>query len=165
MKSNPIRFAALLAMLGVSSSEAQLQGPSSSQSAYVIPTHSGVTTRSIMTVGDSVNLKPDGINPYRMVGIPDGLGAYDNGDGTFKLVMNHELPVNVSSNVGAPVGGIRAHGNASAFVSRWTIDKTNLEVLKVEDLVQDNVSIFLSNNNPSTGGVHTAFLPGGTTAI
>src|SRR5262247_3795817 len=123
MKFNTMKTAALLAMLGVSNAEAQLQGPSSSQTAYVVPTHAGVTTRSIMTVGDSVNLKPDGITPYRMVGIPDGLGAYDNGDGTFTLVMNHELPVNVTGTTGTPVGGIRAHGNASAFVSRWTIDK------------------------------------------
>ena len=26
-----------------------------------------------------------------MVGIPDGLGAFDNGDGTFTVLMNHEL--------------------------------------------------------------------------
>jgi len=26
-----------------------------------------------------------------MVGIPDGLGAYDNRDGSFTLLMNHEL--------------------------------------------------------------------------
>src|SRR5215475_9496956 len=79
MKSHTMKATALLAMLGIGSAEAQLQGPSSSATAYVIPTHSGVTTRSIMTVGDSVNLKPDGVNPYRLVGIPDGLGAYDNG--------------------------------------------------------------------------------------
>jgi hypothetical protein len=36
----------------------------------------GIGTTSILTVGDSVG-------GYRMVGIPDGLGAYDNGDGTF----------------------------------------------------------------------------------
>ncbi len=45
----------------------------------------------ILTVGDSVNTKLDGVSPYRMVGIPDGLGAYDNGDGTFTVLMNHEL--------------------------------------------------------------------------
>ena len=39
---------------------------------------------SILTAGDSVN-------GYRMAGWPDGLGAYDNGDGTFTLLMNHEL--------------------------------------------------------------------------
>ena len=48
-------------------------GPSSSQSPYVTPTAPGVEVTSILTVGDSVG-------NYTMVGIPDGLGAYDNGD-------------------------------------------------------------------------------------
>jgi hypothetical protein len=51
-------------------------GPSSSQSPYVLRSQPGIVTRSILTVGDSVNTKPDGVTPYRMVGIPDGLGAY-----------------------------------------------------------------------------------------
>jgi len=63
-------------------------GPSSSESPYVIRGEPGVVIKSILTVGDSVNLKPDGVTPYRMVGIPDGLGAFDNGDGTFTLIMN-----------------------------------------------------------------------------
>ena len=77
------------------------QGPSSSQSPYVLRAQPGVVTTSILTVGDSVNNKPDG-TPYRMVGIPDGLGAYDNGDGTFTVLMNHEL--------GNTAGIVRAHG-------------------------------------------------------
>src|SRR4029453_5362890 len=60
-----------------------ITGPSSSQSPYLLRTRPGVVTVSLLTVGDSVNLKPDGMTPYRMVGIPDALGAYDNGDGTF----------------------------------------------------------------------------------
>ena len=51
-------------------------GPSSSQSPYVLRAEPGVVTKSILTVGDYVNLKPDG-SPYPMVGIPDGLGAFD----------------------------------------------------------------------------------------
>ncbi len=65
--------------------------PSSSQSPYLLRSQPGIVTKSILTVGDSVNTKPDGVSPYRMVGIPDGLGAYDNGDGTFTVLMNHEL--------------------------------------------------------------------------
>ena len=84
----------------------------------------GVSTRSILTVGDA----PSG-SSYQMVGIPDGLGAYDNGDGTFTLLMNHEL--------GGAVGGTRAHGATGAFVSKWTIAKDTLRVLHGEDLIQD----------------------------
>jgi hypothetical protein len=64
------------------------KGLSSSATPYIIPTTpgSGVSVKSILTVGDSVNNKPDG-TPYKMVGIPDGLGAFDNGDGTFTLLL------------------------------------------------------------------------------
>lgn len=85
----------------------QTTGPSSSQSPYVLPTVPGVSTTSILTVGDT-------IGGYRMVGIPDGLGAFGNGDGTFTLMMNHEL--------GNTAGIARAHGQTGAFVSRWNIN-------------------------------------------
>src|SRR5580765_5208661 len=62
------------------------QGPSSSQTPYLVRTTPGIVTTSVLTTGDSV----DG---YRMAGIPDGLGAFDNGDGTFTVLMNHEIPV------------------------------------------------------------------------
>ena len=42
-----------------------ITGPSSSQSPYVVPSQEpGVVTKSILTVGDSVNDKLDG-TPYR----------------------------------------------------------------------------------------------------
>jgi Bacterial protein of unknown function (DUF839) len=102
-------------------------GPSSSQSQYLLGSQPGIVTKSILTVGDSANDKPDG-SPYRMVGIPDGLGAFDNGDGTFTVLMNHEL----SSSQGV----VRAHGASGAFVSKWTIRKDDLTVLNGEDLIK-----------------------------
>lgn len=103
-------------------------GPSSSQPPYVLPSQDGVITKSILTVGDSVNLKPDGVTTYRMVGIPDGLGAFDNGNGTFTVLMNHELPGG---------GVVRAHGAAVSFVSKWTIQKGSLRVVEGQDLIQN----------------------------
>jgi hypothetical protein len=114
-------------------------GPSSSQSPYLVPEKPGVVTRSILTVGDSVNTKPDGTTPYRMVGIPDGLGAFDNGDGTFTVLMNHEL--------GSAQGEVRAHGARGAFVSRWTVRASDLAVLEGEDQIQR-----LHTWNPALGG-------------
>jgi hypothetical protein len=67
-------------------------------------------------------------NGYAMVGIPDGLGAFRNDDGTFTLLMNHEL--------GADKGIARAHGNKGAFVSRWVIDVTSLAIKTGEDLIK-----------------------------
>ncbi len=96
-------------------------GPSSSKPPYLVRTQPGIVTKSILTTGDSVG-------GYRMVGIPDGLGAYDNRDGTFTLLSNHEL--------GASSGVVRAHGARGAFVSRWTIDKGDLSVVSGQDLIQ-----------------------------
>jgi len=93
---------------------------------YLVPSSPGVSVKSLVTVGDSVN-------GYRMVGIPDGLGAFDNGDGTFTVLMNHELP----ANLGVP----RAHGQAGAFASKWVIDKASLSVLSGSDLIQNVVNV------------------------
>jgi len=119
-------------------------------SPYVLPSNPAVTTQAIMTVGDSVNLKPDGVTPYRMVGIPDGLGAFDNGDGTFTLLMNHEL--------GTTVGIARESGSAGAFVSEWVIRKSDLTVLSVRDFIGDATSIYLSNNDQATSTPHTGYI-------
>jgi hypothetical protein len=159
-KSCSVLLTTAVLPLAVSTALAQtITGPSSSQSPYVVPSQPGVLIKSIMTVGDSVNLKPDGVTPYRAVGIMDGLGVYDNFNGTFTVLMNHEIPVNN----GVPLGIARAHGNAGAFVSRWTIRRGDFKVLKVEDLVPNATSIFLSNNDPDADVAHTGFLSGAST--
>jgi len=105
-----------------------LKGPTSSEPPYVVPVAPNALTISLLTAGDSVNARPDG-TPYRMTGFPDGLGAYDNGDGTFTVLMNHEAP--------AGVGAVHAHGAPGAFVSKWTIRKNDLSVVHGEDLIQN----------------------------
>jgi hypothetical protein len=97
------------------------QGPSSSATAYLTPIASDVKFASILTTGDAVG-------GYLMSGIPDGLGAYDNGNGTITVLMNHEL--------GSTVGIVRAHGGKGAFVSEWVIDKTTLQVKSGADLIK-----------------------------
>src|SRR5215207_7204127 len=59
-------------------------GPSTGTPPYVVPVAPGVRTASLLTVGDSVA-------GYRMVGTPDGLGAYRNDGNRLTLLMNHEL--------------------------------------------------------------------------
>src|SRR5262245_1590567 len=113
--------AAAMALFGGDAPSAQFSGPSTTQSAYVVPSLAVVSTESIVSVGDS-------INGYRMVGIPDGLGAFDNGDGTFTLLMNHELT--------SASGVSRAHGAKGALVSKWIIDKATLHVISASDLMQ-----------------------------
>jgi hypothetical protein len=120
-----VRVSMLVAFAGLAAAPAfaaQFTGPSSSASPYLVPAigaPAGIDVKSILTVGDSVP-NANGTGNYRMVGIPDGLGAFDNNDGTFTLMMNHEL--------GATAGIARAHGQTGAFVSRWTIRKSDLGV-------------------------------------
>jgi secreted PhoX family phosphatase len=114
-------------------------GPSSSQSPYLLPSAPDVTTKSILTVGDAA------ANAYRMVGVPDGLGAYETGGDTFTVLMNHEY--------GPTAGAVRAHGARGAFVSRWTIDKRTLRVVKGEDLIK-RLAVWNGTgyDAPATGG-------------
>lgn len=121
----------------------EVKGPSSSQTPYLLSSDSHVYTESLLTVGD-------GIGGYRMVGIPDGLGAFDNGDGTFTVLMNHEL--------GDTAGIARAHGAAGAFVSQWVFDKTTLEVKSGHDLIQN---VFTYDTTTSSYIEHNAALGNG----
>jgi hypothetical protein len=96
-------------------------GISSSQSPYLVPEVPGAKFTSIITAGDAVN-------NYRMVGLPDGMGAFDNGNGTFTVLLNHE--------VGNGGGVTRAHGQKGTFVSKWIINKSDLSVVSGEDLIK-----------------------------
>jgi hypothetical protein len=100
---------------------AQTMGPSTKYTPYYIPKLTGVKLTSILTVGE-------GPNGYRMVGIPDGMGAHRNAQGGLELLMNHEIK--------ADEGIVRAHGFTGAFVSKWTIDPKTLEVTAGSDLIQ-----------------------------
>lgn len=117
-------------VFGLSTGYSQIIGPSTSTAPYLLPGAPGVQTISILTVGDYVNLKDDG-TPYFFVGIPDGMGAWENGNGTFNLLINHEL--------GGSVGAVRAHGQKGSFVSNWTIKTKDLKVIKGSDLIQSTV--------------------------
>ena len=109
-----IGASAVLAVAASATAQTSVRtGPNSSATPYVRPT-TGSPVRdivSILTVGDA-------IGGYQMVGIPDGMGAFTNNDGTFTLTMTHEL--------GATVGG-QQHAHqptgfaGGAFVSKWTI--------------------------------------------
>ncbi len=125
-------------------------GVFSSAKPYLLPAAASVKVKAILTAGDAVGTKPDG-SPYRMVGIPDGTGAFDNGDGTFTYLVNHEIPGS---------GIARAHGGKGAFVSKWTIRKADLAVLKGEDLGKQVVlwnATTSSYDAPSTGTVFSRF--------
>lgn len=108
------------------SAQSLIQGPSSSQTSYLTPTAPGWSATSLLTVGDS-------IGGYLMIGIPDGLGAYSNGNGTMTVLANHEIGNNFTT--GVLQGTNRAHGIAGGSVSKWVINTSTWQVVSGGDFV------------------------------
>ncbi len=130
------------------------QSPTSSATPYVLPVAGGgvLSVVSFMTVGDSVNLRADGVTPYRMAGIPDGMGAYDNGDGTMTLLVTHEhvSTANGINHAHQPAGVV-----GGSYVSRWIVKTTpGADFLRVTDGQDLMTSIATSTNG---GGSLTNF--------
>ncbi|MBK7956665.1 MAG: esterase-like activity of phytase family protein [Bacteroidetes bacterium] len=97
-------------------------GMQSSTSPYLISTKSNASFTSLLTVGDAVG-------GYRMVGLPDGTGAFDNGNGTFTFLINHEL--------GNTLGINRKHGTKGAFISQWVFNKSEMTIVSGSDLIKN----------------------------
>jgi Bacterial protein of unknown function (DUF839) len=101
------------------------KGPNTSVDPYVIPVDARNTTiKSLLTVDD--NTSPNGVTGYPMAGIPDGLGAYQDG-ANVSVLMSHEF--------GATTGVARSHGAAGAFVSKWTVNPATGAVTAGSDLM------------------------------
>lgn len=98
------------------------KSPSTLVDPYLIPSLDNVTFTSIIASGE---LFPDGTY---FGGIPDGIGAFDNGDGTITVLVNHELR--------AGAGLVRDHGSRGAFVDRLVIDADTLAVVASDDLIK-----------------------------
>ncbi len=129
-----------------------LQGPSTGSTPYLLPVQPGTEIISMLTV-DNTGANADDTVPnlvggaaYGMAGIPDGLGAYDNGDGTFTLLMNHEI--------GNTLGAVRAHGAKGAYVSKWIVNKSNLAITGGTDLM---TSVYDWNTGTQSVGLPITF--------
>jgi hypothetical protein len=136
----------VLALGKLGAGRALAAGPNNTGPTYVLPSTGGVTLTPILTTGDAAD------NGYRMVGIPDGLGAFGE-EHTFTLLMNHELTASAGS---SGPGLVRAHGSSGAFVSRWTIDRKSLRVLAGEDLTRSPSDVF------TWDATHQIYVPGTT---
>jgi len=114
----PIR-AAFAAALAVTVAVAGSALAATSVKPYVEPVGGAYEIKALFSVDDKVPLLGGAAGQqYRMVGIPDGLGAHPNGDGTSTLFMNHELGFKTQSE--PVVGGPK---NRGAIVSQWILDQ------------------------------------------
>lgn len=85
---------------------------------YAVPIGTQYDVTPLFSVNDTVPETSDPSQQYRMVGIPDGLGAHSNGEGTTTLYMNHEF---TQSTLSQPVlDGPEYRGT---YVSKWILDE------------------------------------------
>jgi hypothetical protein len=101
---------------------------------YAVGIAGGYTTQKLISAGDTVPETSDPTKQFKFVGIPDGLGAHQNPNGTTTVYVNHELTNSTTSEpvVGAPL-------NRGAFVSKLTLasDGTVLSGERAYDWVYD----------------------------
>src|SRR5688572_7624712 len=100
MKKQITHFLIGLALSGTAVGQSLMTGPSTTTTPYMRATTINGSVTSILTAGDVVG-------GYKLCGLGDGMGAFDNGGNTFTLLMNHEM--------GATSGTVHAHGATGAF--------------------------------------------------
>lgn len=148
---SPQALVAVVALVAAGNLAAQtlVQGPSSSRTPYQVPysSTSGVVRQitSIVTATDLVPTTGQPAMAYEVAGLLDGLGCYDNGDGTLTVIACHEL--------GQNSGVIRRHGAVGTFLSELLLDKNTLQVISASDLIHTFVDVNgvdrnVANSNP-----------------
>ena len=119
-------------------------GPSTTTAPYVLPVADGVHIRSLLTVNDAGAAS----NGYEMVGLPDGMGAFQQG-ANLVLYLTHEARDTQAIE--------RRHGETGAFVSRWVIDPETGRVKEGSDLIDPGVQYWdYPSGNYVTSGARWA---------
>ena len=127
-----------------------ITGPSSSQTPYLSPTAPGWSAISLLTVGDA-------IGGYQMIGIPDGLGAFSNGNGTMTVLANHEIGNDFTT--GVLKGTARAHGIGGGIVSKWVINTSTWQVISGGDFVTSATNQMMWDSATNTWLARTVSTP------
>jgi autotransporter-associated beta strand protein len=91
-------------------------------------------------------------------GIPDGLGAYDNGDGTMTVLANHEIGATQTATP-TLLGTARAHGAAGGFVSKWVINTSTWRVISGGDFVTSPTNQMMWDTTANNWVARTASNP------
>lgn len=99
-------------------------GPSTSTPTYIVNLEPNVQIVPILTAGDALPGSTTGV----LAGLLDGMGAFDNGDGTMTVLVAHEI----RADVGVP----RDHGAIGAFIDAIIVDQGTLQVISGDDAIQ-----------------------------
>lgn len=123
-KLTPLTGAVVIAGLAVAAAGAAID---TTVKKYAVGIAGGYETVRLLSVGDTVPETSNAAKQFQMVGIPDGLGAHENANGTVTVFMNHELTFNTPSEIvlGDPL-------NRGPLVSKLILSSDGRTVLSGE---------------------------------
>ena len=133
MKKNSVALFASVASLGLLVS-GTTTAAAADKPVYMIvdPTAAAAASISVWaTAGDVIGGKT-------VAGVPDGMGAYANKDGTISVLSNHEIALTNSSFTSDDFAArtTRAYGGTGAFVTRFTVKPSTMQVTKVDEAIK-----------------------------
>ena len=133
MKKNSVAIIASVASLGL-----LISGTTNAAAAdkpIYMTVHPTATSAATMTPWATAG---DVVGGKTIAGVPDGMGAYANKDGTISVLSNHEIALTNSSFTSDDFAArtARAWGGAGAFVSKFTIKPSTMQVTKVEEAIK-----------------------------
>ena len=119
---------------------------------YVISASDGAVMSVIATTGDTIGTEV-------LRGVPDGMGALKNEDGTITLLSNHEI--SLSSTVAQ--ASKSATGTWGSSISKMTYDPTTNKITKTENLIKNMT--YYNYASETWGSTWTQSVPVGTPAV
>ena len=143
----------------------QITGPGTNYAPFVVPNaeNSDIDFYMIVTAADGEPM----FDGYFHTGSADGTAAYDNGDGTFTVLVNHEIPYIPTITVPFPLNAqvpsyenklrVFAHGGQGAHVAKWVVNRPDhatdpSKVISGEDLIT-SVMVWDKTANSGAGGL------------
>ena len=111
--------------MGVIASSLVLQSAHAADApVYLISASDGAALTVIATTGDTISGEV-------LRGIPDGMGALKNADGTLTLLSNHEISTS------ADIANKKDTGTWASSISKMTFDPTTKKITKIENWMKD----------------------------
>jgi hypothetical protein len=94
---------------------------------YIVASNAAVTLKPLAYAGDT-------ISGFTIKGIPDGMGAYRNADGTITLLSSHEVPAY------APIGTFEKAQNGDkpvlgSAITKFTLNAAGDRILKASNFI------------------------------
>jgi len=133
MKKNSVAIIASVASLGLVITGSPMAV--AADKPIYMTVHSTATGAATMTPWATAG---DVVGGKTIAGVPDGMGAYANKDGTISVLSNHEIALTNTTLTSDDfsVRTTRAFGGTGAFVTKFTVKPSTMQVTKVEEAIK-----------------------------